>query len=690
MKHTNRLIHETSPYLLQHAHNPVDWYAWGKEALQKAQNEDKPILVSIGYATCHWCHVMERESFENETVAAYMNKHFVCIKIDREERQDLDQIYMDAIQAMGIHGGWPLNVFLLPDTKPFYGGTYFPPDHWLHILQQIVKVYAEKPQDLRNSAEKLAGFIRQSEIQKYGLTNEKPHFNEALLATFGDNLAKHFDTEKGGFRAAPKFPMPSLYAFLLRYYHLTADEEALQHTLRSLIAMAWGGIYDQIGGGFARYSTDDEWLVPHFEKMLYDNAQLLSVYSEAYSLLQGIENAANGEVAALFQQIVEETVAFVQRELTGTEGNFYSALDADSEGIEGKFYIWTKEELEDLGLADLDLFKKYYQITDEGNWEHGYNILHLREYDSQFAIQNHLSLSVVKQKVANWKRILLEKRTTRIRPTLDDKSITSWNALLLKGLCDAYQSLGNAEFLPLIHQNLAFIEQKLLRTAENPQQKALFHTYKNGKATLLGFLDDYATFIQALLAAYQVTFEEKHLTLAQQLTDYTLENFYDTAEGMFFYTDQHAETLIARKKEIFDNVIPASNSIMATNLYWLGIALDRQDYRQLADKMMNAVVPLLSKEVRYLSNWACLYTYYLQPSAEVVIMGKDYRQTAQSLQKVYYPNKIVLAAEHSSNLPLLQSRTAKDGSTTIYVCRNHTCQLPTKDVEKALELLYNF
>jgi uncharacterized protein YyaL (SSP411 family) len=454
--------------------------------------------------------------------------------------------------------------------------------------------------------------------------------------------------------------------------------------------MAWGGIYDQIGGGFARYSTDDEWLVPHFEKMLYDNAQLLSVYSEAYSLLQGIENAANGEVAALFQQIVEETVAFVQRELTGTEGNFYSALDADSEGIEGKFYIWTKEELEDLGLADLDLFKKYYQITDEGNWEHGYNILHLREYDSQFAIQNHLSLSVVKQKVANWKRILLEKRTTRIRPTLDDKSITSWNALLLKGLCDAYQSLGNAEFLPLIHQNLAFIEQKLLRTAENPQQKALFHTYKNGKATLLGFLDDYATFIQALLAAYQVTFEEKHLTLAQQLTDYTLENFYDTAEGMFFYTDQHAETLIARKKEIFDNVIPASNSIMATNLYWLGIALDRQDYRQLADKMMNAVVPLLSKEVRYLSNWACLYTYYLQPSAEVVIMGKDYRQTAQSLQKVYYPNKIVLAAEHSSNLPLLQSRTAKDGSTTIYVCRNHTCQLPTKDVEKALELLYNF
>jgi uncharacterized protein YyaL (SSP411 family) len=677
----NNLIHETSPYLLQHAYNPVNWYAWGEAALQKAKAENKPIIVSIGYATCHWCHVMERESFENQEIAALMNKYFVCIKIDREERQDLDSIYMEAVQAMGINGGWPLNVFLLPDSKPFYGGTYYPPQHWSHLLNQVAKAFENQADELQKSAEKLVSIINTSEIEKYGIAAVQREFNLDKLKGIAQNLAKHYDTKSGGCGTAPKFPMPSIYLFLLRYIALTKDEQAFQQTMLTLIAMAYGGIYDQIGGGFSRYATDENWIIPHFEKMLYDNGQLISLYSEAYNLLNTFETdkpSYTAELKTLFKNVVYDSIRFVKRELTGTKGNFYCALDADSEGIEGKFYVWTDEQLNDTGLQDLDLFKKYYNISpnEEGNWEHGYNILFRTQADGVFAKNEGLSLAELEQKVAVWKKILLAQRADRIRPICDDKTLTAWNALMLKGLCDAFQVFGEQEFYDLALQNAAFLYETMINGTQ------IWHTYKDGKTSLQGYADDYALVIEAFMAFYAISFEEKYLFKAQALMDYAIENFFDTKEQFFFYTDQKAEKLIARKKELFDNVIPASNSMMANNLYLLSLFFERKDYRKIADSMLAAVTPLLEKEVRYLSNWACLYTSYLTPTVEIAISGSNFRALAKKMQQTYYPNKILVATEKISKLPLLVQRDAQT-DTLIYVCRNQTCLLPVKTVEEA-------
>ncbi len=700
----NRLIHETSPYLLQHAHNPVDWYAWGSEALEKAKTENKPILVSIGYATCHWCHVMERESFENQAIANYMNTHFVCIKIDREERQDLDNIYMSAVQAMNGNGGWPLNVFLMPDTKPFYGGTYYPAEHWLHLLNQIVKTFEVQPEKLTNSAAQLTEILNRSEIEKYGIKSEKRDFSQENLHKIANSLAKHYDKHKGGMGQAPKFPMPSIYLFLLRYVAISNDENAFQQTLLTLISMAYGGIYDQIGGGFSRYATDNEWNIPHFEKMLYDNGQLVSLYSEAYSLLSTFETdniAYTEELKTMFKNVVYETIAFVKREMTGEKGNFYCALDADSEGIEGKFYVWTKDELEDTGLENIELFKKYYNVVDdeEGNWEHGYNILFRTQSDSNFAKAENISVEKLQQQVHIWKKILLAQRTHRIRPILDDKTLTSWNGLMLKGLCDAYMVFGEQEFYDLALNNANFLLQNMINSSItanvaadfslqsiNSSKPKIWHSYKNGKTTLHGYLDDYALVIQGFIAVYQISFDEKWLQIAKELTDYTMTNFYDGAEKMFFYTDNHAERLIARTKEVFDNVIPASNSIMAINLQRLALYFESVDYQQVADDMINGITPLIEKETRYLSNWACLYTYYVQPTTEVAISGKDAMKMVQELTKPYYPNKIIATTTTKSMLPLLVDRPAQE-ETLIYVCRNKVCLLPTKDVKVALGLL---
>jgi uncharacterized protein YyaL (SSP411 family) len=707
----NRLSSETSPYLLQHAHNPVDWFAWGEEALQKAKAENKPILVSIGYATCHWCHVMEKQSFENEKIAAYMNQHFVCIKIDREERQDLDSIYMDAVQAMGVQGGWPLNVFLMPDTKPFYGGTYYPPEHWLHLLTQITKTFEINPEKLAQSASQLTSIINRSEVEKYGIKADQREFNQENLNNIVKNLAKHYDTQKGGMGQAPKFPMPSIYLFLMRYVALSKDEKAFQQTLLTLISMAYGGIYDQIGGGFSRYATDEDWNIPHFEKMLYDNGQLVSVYAEAYSLLNSFETdnkTYTEELKTLFKNIVYETISFVKRELTGKRGNFYCALDADSEGIEGKFYVWTKDELEDTGLQNLDLFKKYYNIAAgtqaaEGNWEHGYNILFRTQSDSQFAKNENIDLAELQSQVKLWKKVLLVQRETRIRPIRDDKTIAAWNALMLKGLCDAYQVFEEQEFYDLATNNANFLLEEMISAdilawqsfyktpatlQNNATQIGLFHSYKKGRAALNGYLDDYALVIQAFIAYYQICFEEKWLYIAKALTNYTIANFYDTDEKLFFYTDRNAEKLIARKKEIFDNVIPASNSVMAANLHFLHLYFEKESYRQIAENMLAAMTPLIEKEVRYLSNWACLYTYYVQPTAEVAISGQAAVQKARELQKYYAPNKIIAITNEQSKLPLLVNRNSQNNHETyIYVCRNKVCLLPTKEVEKAIKQL---
>jgi len=668
----NRLIDQTSPYLLQHAHNPVDWYPWGEEALQKARQEDKLMLVSIGYAACHWCHVMEHESFEDEKVARLMNKHFVCIKVDREERPDVDAVYMDALQAMGVRGGWPLNVFLTPEAKPFYGGTYLPPQQWSSLLQSIATAYEKNREELDSSAEQFALHLNRSELDRYGLRQGNLELSEKELKLMYYNLISRFDKELGGLAPAPKFPMPSIYLFLLRYYAHTNDESALHLLHLSLRQMAYGGIYDQIGGGFARYAVDAEWLVPHFEKMLYDNGQLISLYAEAYQ--------ASHET--LYHDVVYETIAFVERELMSHEGGFYSSLDADSEGQEGRFYTFTKDELHTIFESEEPIFSKYYHVTAAGNFAHGRNILHRRISDERFAQENELELDVLQDMVQHWQEKLMQVRATRVRPGLDDKILTSWNALMLKGLADAYFVFGNKHFLQLALRNANFIRKHLKKGAK------LYHSFKDGKAGIDGFLDDYALLIRALTRLYEVTFDEQWLTEARQLTDYVLEHFFDEAENMFFFTGNEAEKLIARKKELFDNVIPASNSVMATNLHLLGLFFDEPRYTHVSEQMLGKVKELVVKEPTHLSNWAALYTHQLSPTAEIAISGPQAAEMRAELSAFYLPNTILLGkAKGKTALKLLQDKEALQGKTTVYVCYNKTCQRPVQSAAAALEQL---
>lgn len=665
----NRLIKATSPYLLQHAYNPVDWYPWGEEALQKAQDEDKPIIVSIGYSACHWCHVMERESFENDEVAAIMNRYFVCIKVDREERPDVDAIYMDAIHAMGQRGGWPLNALLTPDAKPFYALTYLPKESWVQLLQNVAQVYQTRRDELEKSAEVYKRAIAASEAEKYGLTIEDLEYSREDLDKMFQSIYQEVDHTRGGTDRAPKFPMPSIWQFLLHYHQLTDSEEALRAAEVTLTEMAKGGIYDQIGGGFARYSVDADWFAPHFEKMLYDNGQLLSLYADAYNITQ----------KTLYKQVIDQTIAFVARELTSEEGGFYSALDADSEGVEGKFYVWEKADFENaIGTEEAALAADYYNVTHPVNWEEG-NILHRNLGDEAFAQKHNLSLEDLQQKVQSWNTKLMAVRDQWIRPGLDDKILTSWNGLMLKGLVDAYRVLGKEHYLELALKNARFLKEKVVR--ENYQ---LYHSYKNGQATIDAYLEDYAAVAEAYIALYQATFDSQWLHLAKSLTDYAISNFYDEQEGMFFFTDANAEKLIARKKEIFDNVIPASNSIMAKNLYWLHLYFDKSEYLTKARQMLGQLKKVVVENTASAANWGMLYTYFAQPTAEVAIIGEKAQEFRQGIDSQYFPNKILIGTnEPTDELPLLQNRGLVNSQTTLYVCYDKACQLPVNTTEDA-------
>ena len=664
----NRLSQETSPYLLQHAHNPVDWFPWGNEALTKALTENKPILVSIGYSACHWCHVMERECFEKDSVAAVMNEHFVCIKVDREERPDVDAVYMDAVHAMGVRGGWPLNVFLLPDAKPFYGVTYLPQQNWVQLLGSINNAFEKHYDDLAGSAE---GFVQNmilSESEKYGLIPIESVYSVDELDSMFEQLKKNFDTLKGGMDRAPKFPMPSIYKFLLRYYDITQNLEALAQLELSLNRIALGGIYDHAVGGWARYSVDDEWFIPHFEKMLYDNAQLLSIYAEAYSLTKN----------ELYADRLRQTITWLESEMLSEDGGFYSALDADSEGVEGKFYIWTEQELKDILGTDFSWFGKLYNVSKKGNWEHGYNHLHLTNYADQTAkalgIYNENFPAQYKSTLAK----LAEKRSSRIRPGLDDKILASWNGLLIKGLTDSYRALGDESIRDLAVKCGQFIRHKMTVDGK------LRHSFKNNRATITAFLEDYAAVIEGYLGIYQITFDENWIKDAQQLTDYSIANFYDETDGYFYFTDSEGESLIARKKELFDNVIPGSNSIMAQNLYVLGKILDNSEYEQLSDAMLSRMRKILMADVQWVTNWGALYCIRVTPTNEIAIVGDHADQLRKDLDRFFIPNKIVLGTNGTSQLPLLQNRTDRDGKTVIYVCYDKTCQLPVLNVEEAL------
>jgi uncharacterized protein len=668
---SNSLINESSPYLLQHAYNPVEWYPWNAETLAKAKREDKPIIVSIGYSACHWCHVMEKECFENDEVAKVMNEHFINIKVDREERPDVDQIYMEALQSMNLGGGWPLNVFLTPDAKPFYGGTYFPAPHWTNLLEQISQAFKNNRAELENSAEEFTKSLNNTDSRKYGLKKNISTFSKEELDPIFQKLEEKFDKKAGGPNKAPKFPMPSTYLFLLRYYQISKNESALKHIKLTLDRMAYGGIYDQIGGGFARYSTDAEWFAPHFEKMLYDNGQLLSLYSEAYTLTKN----------PLYKQVVYETIEWLKNEMVSPEGGFYSAQDADSEGKEGKFYVWTQKEINEILKDDATLFCEYYNVKEHGNWEEGENILFRNLSNEAFANKFKLSKEALEEKVKGWKKTFKEKRSKRIWPGLDDKTLASWNGLMLKGLIDAYRAFDDENFLKLTEANAAFLKDKMR------EGDKLYHSYKKGKTTIDGYLEDYAFVIDGYIALYEAGFNEQWLREAEKLCDYAMKNFYDKEEEMFFFTDNNSEKLIARKKEIFDNVIPASNSAMAINLYRLGVLLENELYMEISLKMLSKVKHLVSEEPSYLSNWACLFSYQAQPTAEIAIAGKDYLKQRKSIDKIYYPNKILSGTATESKLPTLQNRKAIDEKTMIYVCYNRTCKFPVDNVPAAMELL---
>ncbi|HYK75585.1 MAG TPA: thioredoxin domain-containing protein [Daejeonella sp.] len=668
----NRLIQETSPYLLQHAHNPVDWFPWSEEALAKAKAENKLILVSIGYSACHWCHVMEHESFEDAQVAEIMNRHFVCIKIDREERPDIDQIYMNAVQLMTERGGWPLNCFCLPDQRPFYGGTYFRKSDWMNVLLNLANFWEEKPTEAMEYAQKLTEGIRRSE--QLPLVKEVSEYSRQDLKNIFEPWKRLFDLAEGGYNHAPKFPMPNNWQFMLRYAHLMEDNAAHVISRITLQKMAFGGIYDHIGGGFARYSVDDRWHVPHFEKMLYDNAQLVSLYSEAYQY----------NPDELYKQVVYETLAFVQRELTSPKGGFYSALDADSEGVEGKFYTYTKEELSDILGEDEEIFSLYYNITPDGNWEEEQtNIFYRKLEDAELALKLGMPLTELQQIINRAKRKVFEHRSKRIRPGLDNKILASWNGMMLKAYADAYRVFREPEFLNIAVASAEFILKNLI------QGERLNRVYKTDVATQTletAFLDDYAFVIDGLIALYEVSFDEKWLNRASTFAEYVIVNFYDPQSGMFFYTSSQGETLIARKQEVLDNVIPASNSVMAHNLFKLGHFFQLDDYLEKAEQMLRNVHPHIKNYGSAYSNWAALLLNEVFDIYEIAITGPQAESLRKELEQHYIPNKIILGGTAGS-LPLLQDKWGLE--TRVFVCQNRTCQLPVNTINNAIKQIFN-
>jgi uncharacterized protein len=666
---TNELSRETSPYLLQHAHNPVNWYPWGEKALEKARQENKLLLISIGYSACHWCHVMEHESFEDREVAEIMNRNYVCIKVDREERPDIDKIYMTAVQLLTRQGGWPLNCIALPDGRPIWGGTYFPKEQWIHYLNTIAGFYRDNRQKTTEYAEQLRQGIIQTSLAAEPAEGEivtQQEF-EAVVK----NIIEDTDPEYGGSRGAPKFPMPVNLSFQLQAAHLFSDEVLLHQLDNTLQKMARGGIYDQAGGGFARYSVDKQWKVPHFEKMLYDNAQLIGVYSEAY------QKTGN----PLYRQVVSQSVAFIKREMTSPEGAFFSALDADSEGEEGRFYVWSKEELEQVIGNEFPLFCDYYNVNETGYWEDGKYILYRTKNDEQFATENNIELSDLHDMTEHWRTKLRVARSRRIRPGLDDKLLTSWNALMITGLVKAYRAIGEESFLELALQNAQFLFSHQLSPEGN-----LHRNYKNGISNIDGFLDDYAMLAEATLALFEVTGTPLWMSRAEQLVKDSFHRFYNETDGLFYYSPGGNRAFMTNSYETYDNVIPAANSVMAHVLFRLGHLLENRDWITIASQMAFRQKKSFIKFPNAFANWGRLLLFLGHPFYEIAISGEDAIAVSMKMFQHYLPNTVICPGEKPSQIPLLENRFAAD-KTRIYVCVDQACQLPVEKVSVALSMI---
>jgi hypothetical protein len=666
---TNALIDETSPYLLQHAHNPVNWVPWSEKALEEAKEQDKLIVVSIGYSSCHWCHVMEEESFENTEVASLMNDNFISIKVDREERPDVDQVYMTAVQLMTGSGGWPLNVILLPNGKPLYGGTYHTKAQWLKVLAEINNKYRKDKKGAEEFANKVAQGI--SEVNYIPKITEETDFKPELLTQAVNSWKKQWDMEWGGNLGKQKFIIPVNLNFLLDYAALSEDLETDVFVENTLNKVLQGGIYDHIGGGFFRYSTDPTWKVPHFEKMLYDNAQLLSLYSKAYTIYKEPE----------YKRIVLETIEFLDREMKNPDGGYYAAIDADSEGEEGTYYIWKENELRSLLGAEYDLFASYYSIKKASAWEKDTYVLHKKESDSDFVKKHGLTNNELQTNKKKWQSLLLKQREQRIHPRVDDKIITSWNALLIQGFLDAYKAFGNQEFLS--HSQATF--EFLLKHAYVDSK--LVHTFKEGSTQQEGFLEDYTFLANASLSLYEITLDTTYLELSKELTTYVQANFKDPDSEMFRYNEK--ASLIAKIIKTDDGVLPSPNAVMSHNLFRLGHLYYDTDIMDKSRRMVSIMVNPVKEAANNYAMWGSLILEHAYPFYEIVGVGANAKELLNAMHTEYIPNALFAGSTTESDLPLFEDRYV-EGETYIYVCYNYTCKLPVKTVTEALQQLKDF
>jgi len=675
--HTNRLIDETSPYLLQHAHNPVEWFPWCDEAFEKARSENKPLLVSIGYSACHWCHVMEHESFEDEATAAVMNENFVNIKVDMEERPDVDQIYMNFVQITTGRGGWPMNVFITPDKRPFFGGTYFPPSprygmpSWTQILMSIADAYRDRRDEIENTANEIIGELRRMTVSTPsggGLTRE-------LLDSAFRSFERAFDTTNGGFGGAPKFPQAMSLEFLLRYHHRTGDERPLQLATHTLDKMAAGGMYDQLGGGFHRYSVDAGWLVPHFEKMLYDNAQLARVYLHAFQVTRSEDHKA----------VTREILDYVRREMLDESDAFYSTQDADSEGVEGKFFVWTTDEVTELlGERDARIFNFYYNISKDGNFE-GHNILNRNYSVDATAAALKVGVADVLDVIIRGREILFNAREKRVKPGRDEKVLTAWNGLMLAAFADAAAVLNDRVYLETAVNNAEFIFRELYHDGR------LLRTWKNGRSKLNAYIEDYANVADGLLVLFQATGDVRWLVKAKELADTMITEFWDDENGGFFFTSNDHETLIVRNKDFYDNATPSGNSAAADVLLRLAKLTGDNRYERFAVTVLRIAATQLTRHPQGFGRTLSALEFHLADTKEIVIVGDGQSELFRSAAEAYLPNAILARTDDpvtdSQVVPLFEGRAQLDGNATAYVCENFVCMRPTADTYEMMKMI---